>query len=66
MSVVAIQTREDKHGRIGRENVDGVPLGRTEMSATMAPTPSLEEERLTNNCPAQHIGRKIAEAVTVF
>ena len=51
MSVVAVHTREDKFGRTERETVDLVPFGRKEMGDTMAPTPSLVEERR----PAQHI-----------
>ena len=58
-------TREDKGRRIGRENVDGVPLGRTATAAPMAPTPSLVEELTTKKHPAQHIGCEIAEAATV-
>ena len=65
MSTTVAETREDKGRRIGRENVDGVPLGRTATAAPMAPTPSLVEERLTKRRPAQNIGREIAEAATV-
>ena len=57
MRVVAVQTWEDKREHIGREKVDGVPLGRTETAALIFLTPSLAEERLTKKRPAQHIGR---------
>ena len=65
MSVVAAQTREDKRGRVGWENVDGVPLGRMATVAPMDPTPSLAEERTTKKRPTQRIGREIAEASMV-
>ena len=61
----AVETREDKHGRIGREKVDGVPLGRTATAAPMASTPSLAGEWPTKKRRAQPIGRAIAEAATV-
>ena len=62
---MAVDMWEDKHGRIGWENVDGVPLGRTAMAALMAPTPYLTEERPTKTRPAHIIGHEIAEAATV-
>ena len=65
MSVVTVQNQEDNHGRIGWENVDGVPFSRTATSAPMDPNPSLAEERPTKNRPDQCIGRNIAEAVKV-
>ena len=66
MSVVGIQTREDKRGYIGRENIDGVALGRTATVDLMDPTPSLAEEQLTKSRPAQRIGRGIAKLATVY
>ena len=42
-----VETRKDKRGRIGRENVDGIPLGRMATVAPMDPTKSLAEERPT-------------------
>ena len=65
MSAVAVQTREYKRGRIGRGNVDGVPLGRMAMAALMAPTPSLAEECPKKKRPAQPIEHGIAEAEMV-
>ena len=65
MSVVVVQTREDKCRRIGQENVDGVLLGRTPTTALMSPTPSLVEEEPTNKSPAQRIGLGIVKASTV-
>ena len=59
------ETREDKRGRIGRENVDSIPLLRTATVDLMDPTPSLAEERPKKKSPAQSIVRKIAEAATV-
>ena len=64
MYAVAAQTKEARRGNIGRENVDGVPSGRTATAAPMALTPSLAEERPTKKRPAQSIGREIAEAAT--
>ena len=55
MSTAAEETREDKIGNIGREIVDGVPLGGTATAASIAPSPSPAEERPTKNRPAQHI-----------
>ena len=65
MITMSAETWEDRRGRIGRENVDGVPHGRTATAAPMAPTPSLAEERPTKKRPAQRIGQRIAEAATV-
>ena len=66
MSVEAAQAREDKHGCIGRENVDGVPLSRTETADLMDSTMSLAEERTTKKRPNHCIGRGISEAATVY
>ena len=72
----AAETRDNKYGvgtdtggkcgRIGRENVDGVPLGSMATAASMDLTPYLTEERPTKKRPAQHIGRGLAEAAAVF
>ena len=59
MSTMSAETWEDRRGRIGRENVDIVPLSRTATAAPMAPTPSLAEERPTKKRPAQIIGHNI-------
>ena len=56
---------EDKRGRIGRENVDGVPLGITVTAALMDQTPSLAEERPKKKRPAQRIRHEISEVETV-
>ena len=50
------EIREDKIGNIGREIVDGVPLGRTATAASTAPSPFPEEEQPKKNRPTQHIG----------
>ena len=65
MSVVAVHMREDKRGRIGREDVDSVPLCRAATAARMAPTPFLAEERPTKKLLACRIGTNISEALTV-
>ena len=65
MILVAVKTHEYKRERIGQENVDSFPLGRTAMADPMDPNPSLAEESLTKKCYTQSIGCKIAEAVTV-
>ena len=56
MSVMVVEKQEDKCGRIGRENIDGVPLGRTATAASMAPNKYLAEEQHSNNHPAHNIG----------
>ena len=63
--MAAAQTREDKCGRVGRENYDGVPLGRTAKADPMDPTQYLAEKRPKKKRPAQRIGREISEAATV-
>ena len=65
MSVVTVQTWEDKRGRIGRGGIDVVPLVRTATVSLMDPTPFLAEEELTKKLPIQSIGRKIEEAATM-
>ena len=62
MSLVVVQTREDKHRRIGRKIFDGVPLRRTAMAAPMDPTSSLAEEGPAKNHPAQGIRYEREEA----
>ena len=59
MRKAAKETREDKIGHIGKEIVNYVRLGGTPTAASMAPSPSLTEERPTNNRPAHNIGRGI-------
>ena len=66
MSVVVAQMQEEKRGSIGRENINGAPLRRTETAAPMAPTPSLVKTKQKKWRPTQRIGRKIAEAATVY
>ena len=46
----------DNIRHIGREIVNGVPLGGTETAAPIAPSPSPAEERPTKNRPAHNIG----------
>ena len=65
MSTTAAETREEKHARIGQENVDVIPLGRAATAEPMAQTPYIAEERLRKKHPSQRIGREIAEAATV-
>ena len=65
MSATAADTREDKRGHIGPENIYGVPIGRTATAALMALTPSLAEERPTKKRPDQSIGHNIAEEATM-
>ena len=59
MSVVTVQTREDKRGHIRWEYIDEVPLGITAPVALMDPTPYIEEERCTKKRPDHHIGHGI-------
>ena len=60
MRAVSVQTQEDKRGRIGQGNIDGIPLSRTATVDLMAQTPYLIEEHPTKKHPAQHIGHGIA------
>ena len=62
---MALVTREDKIRHNGRENVDSVPLGGTEMVDSMAPSPSPADKPLTKKRPTQTTGCGIAEAATV-
>ena len=55
MRTVAEDMREDMIENIGREIINGVPLGRTETADSMAPSPSPVEERPTKNRPSNHI-----------
>ena len=64
--MVVAQMQEEKRGSIGRENINGATLGRTETAAPMAPTPSLVETGQKKKRPTQRIGREIAEAATVY
>ena len=41
MSVVEVETQEDKLGSIGKENVDDVPLDRTATAYLVVTTPSI-------------------------
>ena len=65
ISVVAVDTRKEKCGHIGQENVDSVPLGRMSTAVPMALTTYLAEERPTKKRPAQHIGCGIIIESTV-
>ena len=63
--MTAAETWEDKIRNNEQENVDSLTLGGTEMAASMAPSPSPAEERITKKRPAQSIGRRISEVATV-
>ena len=56
MSALAAEMWEDKHRRIGREHIDGIPLGRTATADPLAPTSSLTEKGMTKNHPSKYIG----------
>ena len=56
MRTAAEEMQEDKIGQIGRETVNGFPLGGTERVDLIALSPSSAEERSTKNRPAHHIG----------
>ena len=57
--------REKNIGHIGRKTVNGVQLGRTEMVASMDPSPSSIEEHPTKKYPANNIGYRIKTTETV-
>ena len=57
--MTAAETWEDKIRNNEQENVDSLTLGGTEMEASMAPSPSPAEERITKKRPARSIGRRI-------
>ena len=66
MITTAAETREDKRGRIGKENVDSVPIDRTATAVPMAPNLYLAGERPTKKRLAQLIiklGRKPTSAM---
>ena len=53
MRTAAEEMREDNIGHIGREIIDGVPLGGTETAASVYMSPA--EERPTKNRTSQNI-----------
>ena len=63
-----VETKEDRIGYIGCEIINGVPLNGTEMTVSMAPSPSPAEKQPTKKRPAQNIGcgRKTTETVSLL
>ena len=60
-------SREEENIRnIGRENIDGAPLGGTAMADLMVLSPSPAEYRPTKKRPAQRIRHRITAAATVY
>ena len=60
-----VETKEYRIGYIGCEIINGVPLNGTEMTVSMAPSPSPAEERQPKKPPAQNIICGVTKTETV-
>ena len=66
VSTAAVETREERRRRVGRENFNGVLLSGTTTAALMSQSQSHVKYIPKNNSPDHHIGHMITVVATVY